>query len=368
MLNHSELDTLAAHDRDSRRLRELLKISSECLVYISYKLDKPTQALVFADAFELITNSSIDELIDAKLVTNSNEFDMSEFTKSTRFETNLKWISGSNPSPLVRYKLIFDAKLMYVFVIDQTAADGLIRQSRCVKLSEKLLDLVCVDDRLVLQLFDSRLDYVCAQLVMTHNDWVKKNLNEFEYRNMPVDNRMELEKLRIQNRQADFKLFEHFLKENNATTNKVGGYFYEYELDSIDGLMSEVCFDDVLMEALTCKNLDSLETRIVQRLGAAAMSIETICEAFREIVIKPIESMSLETGDEPITIVVDSKFSKMFALVLGMETQLVFSLCPDSFEFYSGKILSSAKKERRDEIQLNDAKQKVNKLSWQEIK
>ncbi len=158
VFNQSELQVLQP-ERDSKRLRELLKTSCECMIYICHKRADPSQALVFMDAFELLVNSSIGDLTEAKLVSGS-EIDLAEL-----LSPSYECLGGS---VLVRYKLIFDCKLLYAYVVEPGSR---VAEASCVKLSQKLRDVIPpLDDRLLHQLYDSQLDYLCAQLAMFHND------------------------------------------------------------------------------------------------------------------------------------------------------------------------------------------------------
>lgn len=356
---------ITSHDRESRRLRELLKIATECMVYSSYKLEQFTQSLVFADLYELVVNSTTEDLIESGLVTPSIELNASELLKPTRILENLKRMGN----PLIRYKLIFDAKILFAFVLNPSSSDDMIQECVCVRLSQQLHDLLIDidqdDDRIVLQLFDSQLDFVCAQIAAVHNDWIRRNLAELEYRNVPIE-RAELEKERVKNRLTDFKLFEHFLQKPEPKDTK-SEYFYEYDFNLIESIAGGVGsdklrFDELLDEALACKNLNALETKLVERLSVSASSrqFRKIVDTLRKIILNPVESRLVDLSDSsPVSLVVDSRYCKIFTLVFAARTQLAFSVCPDSFEFYSGKLIASAEKVRLGEIQLERAKKQV---------
>lgn len=335
--NQSNLNALKT-DADSKRLRKIFKTACECVVYICFKLNDFNKALVYMDAYDLLVNSSINDLIDFNLVSeniddvNVNASDLFKFDNFTR---NCQLLGNT----LIRYKFIFDCRLMYIFIMDSKSAN--IIHSSCTKLSQILHD---IDEHL----FDSKLDFFNSQLNMIHNEWVKANLNDFEYRNLPIE-KIELEKLRIENRLKDFKLFEHFLKDGVNKSN----YFYEYNLESID--LIGLRFSDALTESISCEDMRSLETNLSKQLSVRK-SIDEMVEIAREIILKPIESF-IESSSS-ISLLIDSKFVKLFALAYNSNLYKV-TFCPDSFIFCSMKLLKSGEKDGIDEKERDLSKKKV---------
>lgn len=222
LFNISHLEKIKQDD-DSVRLRNLIKICTECMIYVCYKLNKKEECLVYMEFENFILTSSMSDLIDLKLIDAQNQFNFSFLS----FE-NFTYLLNKIENNLLRYKFIFECKIMYIFMLkpNNTSLNS-IAYFNCIKMSQ-MLSKIDVNQSL-LKIYDSKFDYLSRKLDLIQNERIKEHLHEIEYRNCPSETN-DLAKLRIQNRLKENNYFDFMLKSSKNELN----FIYDYNLDSID--------------------------------------------------------------------------------------------------------------------------------------
>lgn len=119
--------------------------------------------------------------------------------------------------PLIIYKTVFDAKLLYVFY---TESNGAITLAEKVKLSLVFnKNKITVDSEQKKLNNNSELDFFLRKFEKSQNDWVKQHLSGIECRDLSA-NEVELKRLRVLSRAKEQRLYEHL---NGIKTDKSEG-------------------------------------------------------------------------------------------------------------------------------------------------
>lgn len=113
-------------DTDCERLRKVLEICGECLIYICYKLDKFDDCLFYLEHNKYLLNLDLVDLNEK--LQSERDLDFVKLIETgnvslLKNDGDLKRIFQQINDKLVIFKFIFDCKLMYVFHVEH---DGTI--------------------------------------------------------------------------------------------------------------------------------------------------------------------------------------------------------------------------------------------------
>ena len=369
----SEIERIK-HDRDSERLRTLLDLCTESLVYVCYKLEKYTECIIFMELSDFIFRTSFADLDSVFDLKNFNYI----FTMSLFFKSNLNQLQSS----LLRYRFIFDSKILYIFLLESiSSTEWRVVKHKKQRLNSLLSSLhLSFDTNHVKLVNSSKFEYLYKKFEIIQNEWVKANLNDIEYRHAAIyDSTLDVMNLRIKNRLKECRYF-NYLQKINKGDSKISEFNYEFQMSSIDLLNLKL--SEKLSENLSKTRLvssgdgdDDGETSSTASQSSSLsfvslnQSLIQLTQIFYSILIKPIEHVfHTENGDleRNLSILIESKYIKVFTYIINysqdqmpLNQSFHYLMMLDSFLKQSTACLMSYLKDTKKDQDLASERQKV---------
>lgn len=335
-------------DQDSIHLKKIFKTCCECLVYISFNSNNYKECLLYMELYDLVMNSSVNDLIDLKLVNPHNhEFDFANFN----YQLLKTYIVRLNTRFILRFKFIFESKILYIILVE-TENSSIIYVDK-IKLTQQLNDFMI---NLIINsslMSTSELNYINGIYEQIQNEWIKKHLNEFEYKNLS-DQVSEIFEMRINNRSKENALFNHFIKGQLSESKHI----YEYNFDCVD-----------LLNLDFNKNISRIDLNLLEKkeIQIDSENIDRILEEieyfFRKLIFPPnleakFEELKLK---ESTLILIDSKYAKLFQLIFNTEAKLEsYLICFGSYICFSNYLQKSFEADKIDNQSLELIKTQLN--------
>lgn len=332
------------YDEESKSLRTLLKLCSECLIYIFYELNMYSHCIIYSEYSNYLLNTGNDP---NEIVNTSNLLDLDQLciNENEFNDESLKKLIKNLDQPVLMYEFIFDSRLLYIFMLNPTKSDQVaVGYANKIKLNQ-YLTMNQEDMPKKVKLVGSYLNIICRRLEIIHNEFVKVNLNEIEFRDVPTVY-LELFQTRVKNRSKE-RNFYYYLNGKPETS-------YSNE-QIIDMKISEK-----LVEESSSFNIEQTS---ISQFG----SLEGIIELLSSVIIDPVKGKLSEYCADGKTLSVhvnNDGYVKSVVLMLNKFNQnnqekLTYLVVLKSFVLYMHKIIESFKRDEADEKEISKARQTV---------
>jgi len=305
-----------------------------------------------------ILNTDLSGLIDHNEVKFENHTELIEyFNKFENFDQIIKHVNQK----ILRYKFVFNCKLLYIFLIDPEKSDALNQSSVSFNTQTKLA--ILLNDHFSKipgnhRKIDSQFEFLLKKFEKIQNDWIRKNLSNIESRDVPSYD-IELRRLREKNRLKE-KHFFNYLHESDKKLYKK--FSVELILNGSD--LIKLKLSEKLRENRSNANKQSLQQHKHQKIYYNSELNLQIAYVFNEIIIKPIHSI-LKQLSQPFNLLIDSKYSKAFVYTYNMFNQsnpvnfLPYLITYDSFFQFFNRILISFKRDQEEIEHLNERRKEI---------
>ncbi len=362
--NISEVDRIK-HDKDSERLRTLLDVCTESLVYVCYKLHRLNECVLFMELTDFIFRTNSTDLESIYDLSSTNFLPiMNLFFKSNLNQLNTR---------LLRYKFLFDSRLIYIFLIQpNSSTEFKILSSQKFRLNNLICNLDLTFNMNHVKLVNSsKFEYLYKKFEIIQNEWVKANLNDIEYRHAPAhDSSLDLIKVRIKNRLKECNYFHYMLKMSGGDETSAQ-HKYEFQMSTVD--LINLKLSDKLNDTLNAVSLTSAIGSSQEEVQSSSLSslsleqsLEQLNQIFYSIIIKPVAEILDKTStqsDHSTNILIESKYVKAFTYVFNLfqekRSNFDYLLIFDSFLKQSTSCLISFLKDINQEKHLAKERKKI---------
>lgn len=332
--NSANLEFLK-QENNSNRLRLMLNICSECLIYICYKLKKLEECLIYMELEYFVIDCSFNDLIDLKLIDMNNQlnFDLLSFN-------NFLKLIKLNETFLIRYKFVFESKILFIFLIDGNQTEPIVFHTK-IKTSLQLESLI---DKPEWSLFESKFDFVYEKIEQIQNERIKSVIQEFEYRGVMDDSSI-IAHERVKNRTKEKKYFQYM------NESKVLNTFHFESIDILNVKLSEECienFDDQAKQKFEHK-MDTIHQVDTQK------TLNLLTQIIQNFFITPIQNW-LGSTDKCYILLCDVKYTKLVVYIFNLINKnslekIKYLVLFDSYVKYA-KILN--KSEEKDQLEYDE--------------
>ena len=314
--------------------------------------------IMYMEQSNYILNSDLSGLVDHNEVKFEDPTEFVEyFSKFENFDMIIKSVNQK----ILRYKFLFNCKLLYIFLIDPEKNDQLNHSNISFNSQTKLT--ILLNDHFSKipgnnKKIDSQFEFLLKKFEKIQNDWIRKNLSNIESRDVPTDD-IELRRLREKNRLKE-KHFFNYLHESDKITYKK--FSVELILNGND--LIKLKLSETLRENRTNANKQSIQQHKHQKIYFNSELNLQIAYIFNEIIIKPIQSI-LKQLSQPFNLVIDSKYSKAFVYTYNMFNQsnpvnlLPYLITYDSFFQFFNRLLISFKRDQEEVDRLNESRKEI---------
>jgi len=247
------------------------------------------------------------------------------------------------------FKFVFDAKLLYIFFVDETVE---IKFKYEIKLS-LLYNINELNVSLYNRKFNgSELEYFTRKFELIQNEWIKNNLNYYETRDVPNYLDSDLKRIRNLSRSKEKKFHSNLNKPSKE-----------------NDLLSELAksHDEKL------KDLKTTAVTVTPMLHYNESQIEAEFESIAKDVlaflfIHPCEeifnSMKKALNDIFINISIETEYAKLLVYILNLKNQLndqkiYYNIILDSFLLPANSKLISVEKEEQKLIDLETKRNEI---------
>ena len=293
VFNIANLDYLK-QEKTSNRLRLMLNICSECLIYICYKLKKLEECLIYMELEYFVIESSLKDLIDLNLIDVQNQLNFVSWS----FENFLKLIK-LNKNFLIRYKFVFECKILFILIIDGNQSDPIVFHTK-LKTSLELRSLI---DEPECTLFESKFDFLFRIFEKIQNNRIKGIIQEFEYRSF-VDDSNILTQQRVENRKREKKYFQ-YLSESKI--------LYKFIFESIDILSINISENlHEYIELYDVKIKQKVEPKINLNCQKDTQKIlNFLTQIIFNFFLTPIQKWLVYNKDKCYNLICNAKYTKL---------------------------------------------------------
>ncbi len=324
-------------DKESERLTNLLNVCTDCLVYSCYRLNKFFECLFYSEQnkylMSLDSNDYIERIVKSKNKNNKNQ-EVNPLGSMDDFKTILLEMNEF----YLFFKFIFDAKLLYIFFVNEKAE---IKYKYEIKLS-LLYNINELNVSLYNRKFNgSELEYFTRKFELIQNEWIKNNLNYYETRDVPNSVDTDLKRIRNSSRLKEKKFHFNLNKPTELDLLNELAKNHEQKLTDLKTGQSTVTVTPML-------HYDE------RQLEAEFESIAKNVLAF--LFIHPCEeifnSMNKPLNDLFINISIETEYAKLLVYIFNLKNQLndqkiFYNIILDSFLLPANSKLISVEKEEK---------------------
>jgi len=343
--NHPDI-SLIKTDKESERLNAILDIVTDCLVYISFRLNKFDECLFYSEHNKYLLNLDSNDLIE-RFIMKQNNSDLALISTVDSLKQTFKEMK----SLYIFFKFIFNGRLLYIFYVDQ---NGEIKFKYEIKLS-----LLYNINELNVNLYNkklnnSELDYLTRKFELIQNEWIKQNLNYYETRDLPSYIDMDLKKQRVLNRFKEKKFYTN-LNRPKLDTDNLYQQLTENNREKLDDLAAKKTFVSPSLN-FNENQLES-EFELLSRNVLDPLFIYPIDEILQNI-------RTNETNDIFLNFSIDSAYSKLLVYIMNKknqvnESKIFYNLILDSFLLPANSLIKSIEKEQQKIINLEIMRNKI---------
>jgi hypothetical protein len=208
-------------DSDCNRLKKLLDICTECLVYICYKMNKYDECLYYLEHNRYLINldtHDLNERLHAEGILDIVKLlESGDLSKLLPNYDQIKKIISQLNDPFIVYKFVFDCKLLYVFYVEPNGLISLANQTKLsVLFNKQQINVDHVQRKLN---NNSEIDFFLRKFELIQNEWIRANLNDIECRDISSIE-TQYKKLRNSNRIKEKRFFDNLKKKVDANSKE----------------------------------------------------------------------------------------------------------------------------------------------------
>ena len=358
--NLAEVEKLK-EDSDCERLKQLLELSTECLLYVCYQLGQYEQCLFYLERNRYLLNLDSQDLnVKLQSTLNMDVVKILETGQMNLLENyeQIKQILAKLNDPLVVFKFAFNSKLLYVFYVE---SDGSISLHERIKLSLLLNKQGVSVGEVQRKLCTSELDFLAGKFDNTLNEWVRANLNEIECRDInPSDTALKNVRLASRAKEKRFhnklngkpaeemqNLCENLLQNNSNRSVEAAPQQQKKTLKKINDLNSAAELDSIFHKLLHPMFIQPLITKLDSFRKKKT-------NLFLNISIDSVYSRLLNFGLNHY-----NHIQTPYSSYEATRFEIYFNLVLDSFLLGANALLASIANETRQTSQLQQACEKV---------